>query len=115
MNENRMRRETRKLVINQFKYILRLSRQLASDYSTERIPLKLLDKIINEARLKSPFEDDHKLETFRVSFNNLLEAMKRECKMRSAIIGDNRVSINEIKAVTKLIRTNFITGQDATA
>ena len=110
MKPNQVRRKVRKMVINNYANILKNGRKIASAYAVERVPIKLLFQVINEAKLKNKFEVPQ-MELFRVKFNASLEQLKDTCKASSEVIGDDKVSIGELKTYIEVLRAGFIRGQ----
>lgn len=111
MNEKQIRKKTRKIVIGHYNGMIKHARNIAKSYAVERMPLKLVNPLINLAKLPNKFENEN-MELFRGRFNDTLELLKDECRKNSNVIGDKCISLTHFIQFIELMKSSFLKGQE---
>jgi archaellum component FlaC len=68
-----------------------------------------MGELIDKSTMNEEF-DIEGLENFREKFNNTLKTLKGQIAINSQIIGDEKISLNEIRVMVKTLKDAFDEG-----
>jgi len=101
----------RKMVLSHYEKIYTSIKHVAKEFSVKRVPLNFVDTIIAKAKTKTESKDKDIIAYFK-QINKTLDTLKDLCKKQSKIIGDDCVSLNEIRKMITALKDGFATEYD---
>lgn len=104
---NAIEKKIKKLVFGHYDMIYKNIQELAKRYAVKRLPLNLVDEILKRAILE-PTPENQAVDTFIERANLVTNTLKTLIHEQSAVIGDNKVSIYEIKEMIQAIKEAFL-------
>ncbi len=105
MSKNR--RETR-IFCRGLDQIYDAARKIAKDWSTKTIPVLSLQEIIKLSKLRNPKKGLHQ---FYKDYNEILDALFKECKKSADIMGSKHVSLGTLLMWISKAKSAFIEGR----
>jgi len=98
------------MVFNELDKILILFNKQKEHYAVDRLPLSIVNNIIDLVKLKDS-NDVKEFDNFKENFNKTLEVLKLELKKQSSVIGDGNISYSETEIFIDEIKESFKEGQ----
>ena len=96
-----------KLTHDHYDRIMNSIIEIAKHYSVERVPLNMVNEVINRAKINSHTKEK-KIQVFNKKFNQTLNILKKVCKEESKrTIGDNKISLNEFQQMIQILKSSF--------
>ncbi len=100
-----MNKELKKIVNNHLDNIPKHLKKLAKAYKVDRLPMKLVYMVIDEAKVKHT--SDKTVNDFITKYNDMLKSVKSILKKVSDKIGDDKISLLEVKVIIKHVKLSF--------
>lgn len=94
------------MIFDHYDKIVSSAETISKSWEIKRIPLKILNELINKAKLPLTSDDKFVLK-YQTKHNETLDLLKTVCKTESKRVGDNKLSIDQLKIMIGALKEGF--------
>lgn len=103
-------RKVKKMVLSHYDTVYMSIKHIAKSFSVERVPLNMVDEVLDKAIFKKEQLTESKVSSILSQVNDTIITLREVIKKQSKIIGDDKISLRELKQMTDALKQGFLSG-----
>lgn len=104
-----MSEQIKNMTLDHYEKIAISCSDIAKQFAVERIPVRLVDEVLVRAKVR-PTSKDKTVITYLNRFNKTIDTFKEVVHKQSEVIGDEKISIHEIRQMVDALKESFLKG-----